>query len=452
MNRCFKMIFGLLLTVCLMGAVLPGFASDSPSVALQEIARITSGNIHMGPTHTYMLQKDGQYYLMDMDGREVNGIPYENVLANNFTNGYLISDASGRYGFVLEDGRSLPCVYSDILHYGNDWMAGISKAADLVDVYFRCSLVAQLKHSDVDSSAYAFGKFLYFQKSDALGTLCVDSFGTVREYGEQPFVSHTQEYTYDDQTKTCFHPGSGQIAFSASCTLTPDDVQQCYFAEENRIYDLQGQLVGIMPEGVQYEAVRGTAFRDYLIVTKDGKEGVVDSHGNMVLEPVYDKIIDNVRQNSEYAESSSIASPVSTIKPNAYGAFIVETDHQIQFVRSGGEVLQSVEQDALGEVSLHCNTPFVVFNNQGTLTVLTAGGGLMAPIKSNCTFSPSASDLLLLVLPSTVLQNEDGISYLVDVFGNILLQSTDRLSISEDGSMVISEGQHTEVLYKVIYP
>ena len=398
------------------------------SISLEEIYR--GNNVHMASGNAFMTAKFNNWVLMDEYGNEVNGNLYDTLWYSDIEElSCFLVGQKGAMGLLGEDGRLiLPCKYDSIECYSADWAAGLDKAKNNIDVYFQGVLVASLDGASIKNWEYAqaYNKYLYFSRPGS-GIVCVDQFGGVLRYDR---YYYSNEYNHDSQADTYFHPGSGQTVFSSSCTLTEDDVKCPYLAEGRVILDLQGNIVGQKPDGVSWSSLGAKAFHSYVEVTgKEGK-GLVDCHGNVVLEPVYDEINQT---------------------PNALGSFAVKKGNQIQFVDLQGNTLQSIDYfGSRNDIGGWYSAAFLVFSDLSGKIVFTPKAGQLR-FEGAWNFDPQNSHSLI-----TKAWNKTDGSYsygLLDIYGNMLLPAEyNDVDINANGTLVYAKQYSgTNVLYRVVY-
>ena len=133
-----KRALTILIAVCLMLAAYAPALAGGATVSLEEV--YTGKNVKMANGNAFMTIKFDQWVLMDADGREVNGDLYENLYINSDRDGswFMVADGEKHKGMLWEDGRLiLPCKYSDVACYNDDWAAGKDDASAKIDVCYR---------------------------------------------------------------------------------------------------------------------------------------------------------------------------------------------------------------------------------------------------------------------------------------------------------------------------
>ena len=420
-----KRLLICVLAACLvLSACLPVLA-DNVIVSLEEVFR--GRNIEMANGNAFMTVKYDKWVLMDINGQEVNGDLYESLYINPNKNGswFMVAE-NGKKGMLWEDGRLiLPCRYDDLVCYSDKWAAGKDDSADICDICYDGTIVASVSGSMIKDFRYpeVCGNYLYFSgTSGSLSTVSIDKNGNILQTDYPSYDEYYDDYTNDGH----YHVGSGQYAFTESCTLNADEVDCAYLGNKKYILDLQGNIIAKLPEEVVFPGVRDVWFRDYAIVEKDGKKGLVDNRGNIILEPVYDE--------------------VAKAAPNCLGLFLVKKDYQIMYVDSNGTIVQSINyagstHDIGGWIY---NSPILVFENMGSKIIFTAAAGpLPQAFIGNYTIFPDSCPFV-----SITWKSGSGYQYgLMDVYGNMLIPfGAERIEINEQGTLVKCD----DVLYKVV--
>ena len=418
-----KRALTIFLTICLMTAACSS-AFASVAVSLEEIPNSKYG--HMGNGCAFLSRKYGGYVLLDENGQEVNGDLYEKIYANLVGKGFMIIGSEGKIGVLWEDGKLiLPCIYSEVRCYNDDWLAGKQEDTARYDICYKGTIIAHLDFDQVDgfTTAQPYGDYLYFPGStDHLSMVSVDKNGNILQ---SEGCSYFDEYHHDYKTDLFYHAGSGQTAFVESCTLQPDEVECPYLADDRFILDLQGNILASLPEWIVVPAVRGVPFRNYFEIQKDHKKGLMDSQGNIILEPVYDEIHK---------------------EPNALGLFLVKKDDQILFVDRSGAVVQSINY--AGSTSdiggWTYNSPILVFDSMSGKRVFTACAGLLPEsFVGEYSIYPDAR-----LVVSITWKSPDGYQYgVMDVNGNMLVPfSKEEIEVNTTGTLV----KAGDDLYKIV--
>lgn len=409
----------LLLAVCVVFSCFPAHAEETISLEL-----LAEGIIHAVGEKSYMTTKNGKWVLMDLNGQEVNGDLYESLYTSNFDAPYyVVGDNDKHRGVVWEDGTLLFLGnYTNIISRDENWVAAKNNDTHQAEVYYQGRFVASFDAESISTDAH--GSYLYCDKNP--GVLCVDSQGTLHTYDQG---SYTQEY-WKDQNGDYIHLGSGQKAFVSSCDLKEEDVENAFLLSGRFILDLQGNIVSTKPESMRFYNSDGPVSRT-IKIEKNGKTGLMDVRDGIILEPIYDDIMEK----------------------NTLGTYLVKMDDQIQYVDAEGNTIQSIRfagstSDINGWLY---GAPFLVFENMGSKVVFTAAAGrLPDAFEGDYWFNGFKADSVVLIMH----ENKDN-TYgdgLIDVYGNTLLPAVYYdVSINERGTMVCAKDKdYNYFLYRIV--
>ena len=240
-----------------------------------------------------------------------------------------------REGLIDNDGSVVvPLEYIRTECIGNRWAAGFKVVratgeeydyynmfgsdryvVDAVDIYYRGQLVGTLGREDY-SYAYAYGDYLRLQDRNGKYTFYN------KELEKSPIKragSDEYEYDYDaDNNRVYYHQGSGVQAFCEGCPLTEEEVYWCYLNEDNKVLDLQGNVVYEVPEDKTIGDLYPSRYAVMGELAQSDKYGVVDVlTGEIIIPMEYD-------WNMDYYEDEGYAA--------------VKKDEMFGYVRKGGEV------------------------------------------------------------------------------------------------------------------
>jgi len=242
--------------------------------------------------------EDKGYYIVDGSGNRLNNIRYATI--GILSGGYEVCSGKGLnvWGYVDGQGKEvLPMAYGDILHFSDKWQMGVVLEEATVDnydykggdsfylvtrydVFFEGKKVSELSRTAYNY-AYPRGDYLYIKDREGVYSYYNKDMVKSSYTGE-----NSSEYFEDYKTKTVWHCGSGQVAFVPGCTLTRDEVEEYMFKKGNIMYDLQGNELFDVSE---YDNVY-RYYGDYAKVKKDGKCGLIDRAGMLVVPCEYDDI------------------------------------------------------------------------------------------------------------------------------------------------------------------
>ena len=263
-------------------------------------------NMDLNPVaNTLMKQnEDRTYQVVDADGNVLSASYADMSVRSGF---YRVTNESGVNTQGLLDGQGqviIPLEYGSIEIISDRWQAGIvlknSTAEnydykswsgdgfyliDRVDLYYRGTKKGSLTRMDWNS-ADAYGDYLRVQNRERNYTFYNrDMQPSSRE------ADGSSEYDDEYRTKTVWHQGSGQQAFTSSCTLTKDEVEQYYWEANGRVLDLQGNTVGDVANFASVYSPKG----DYIRVRNGANlYGLVDYTGKVILPCAYESMESDV--------------------------------------------------------------------------------------------------------------------------------------------------------------
>lgn len=422
----------------------------TPALSLAEVNIVSEQSFDRSPdlndaTNTYIGRVDRNYALFDVEGKQLSDVYgymsgkssglFQVVANEDNVNGMGLLDRDGQliipmaYGqievesekwilaIVLEETSEEPYDYRALLGSG---MYRIVTA----DVYFEGQKIGTLERADLaDCSINAHGSFLSVRKVDRSGYYLNSSF-------ERTEVS-ADEFSYSEfenvYKQGIFHRASGQQAFVEGCTLTPEDVEQSVWYDDNgNFIDLQGNVISQgKTEGQEYNYVYYDG-GDYFRTKSNDGVGLATLDGVEVLPPVYDAV--GGSGNGTYFLS---------------GYEAVMKDGKLSYVDLAGNVTASVEyqmseSDYRG---FYSNAPFVTVDNLGQKVVITATAGELAQRYQDAGY-PQAGQRVLPVKLNDVWG-------VIDLNGNEVIPFVFRNQpeISDDGTVVV--GSLTEGGYKM---
>lgn len=325
-----KKFLGILLAV-LMLVVSAGALADSGYVELK--ARDVELNRNTDILGCRFADSD-YYGLIRADGTEVIPAVYRSMRADSDTP-YFHVESTSEDGVhdegVIDDTGSVlvPAVYADVTIVSDRWIYGVKLTAssaddkdytftnygtgektfwriDAVDFFFRGKLVGTLGRSDFDGYPTAFGDYICvpardksrnfynsaFEKSPAAG----DNYG---EYSS----------SYKKGKTTYIHNGSGQVAFAAGCTLTPEEVDQSIVYEDGKFLDLQGNEPFRAAQNYDYT---NRFYNGYAVVKMNRLTGLVDMTGREVIPVEYEDV-------GDYTSDPFRHGVISAVKDGKFG-------------------------------------------------------------------------------------------------------------------------------------
>lgn len=412
----------LLLAMLMLLACAPATAATTLSQPYTPEYRTNAYNTYSSTISLIVTQGTSSYYaLFDMQGKQLTNQPF--IMMSNSYGMWEVAVQSGTNTVGLLDAGghiAMPMEYGAVDVIDEYWAIGVrltpasseqydykswdGKSFYLVtsyDVYFDGQMVGSLSRTQY-SSATAFGEYLYvrnnaneyhFYNKSMVESGYDSSMGST-EYDEK-YVSGKGYEVY--------HRGSGQQAFTAGCTLTSDEVvNDIYIKNDGKGYDLQGNV--LFDVATHYESVR-KYYGDYAAFRTNGKYGLIDRKGQVVLPAEYDEI--------PY---------YTTPDGNGYEYFCcgyqaVVKDGKLGYVDTNGNVTCDFKYAA-------SNARYSSNPNFATLQDLTGNYIVLAAAKGEI---GSYQDARIFTGYSTLIsvQNSDGSIAVMDMQGDVVLSNLD---------------------------
>ena len=309
------------------------------------------------------------------------------------------------------------------------WLGGNSYMIDTVDLYFEGELKGTVTRSEWDRVS-AFGDYLSIE--DREGKLNYYNKDFVKSGAESKYA---YEYSDDYSSKTVIHNGSNQAAFTAGCTLTPDEVNQSIWiwSSDKQVLDLQGNVIADLSA---YKYVQVDAGTNTIKVENDeGKCGLVDSTGKEIVPCLYDRL------------SYDIAGALQS------GYIYAENDGKSGFVNlaTGKATGFTFTKDAGNQ---RANYIVVDDAREGKILISAAAGELPERFKdANAPFTGSGNGCMF-----AVVKGQDDTCRVIgqlgeDILPGITFNSTYDAKMSEDGTLIMLPGEERGhyTLYTVSY-
>lgn len=441
MKKTLSILLAVLLCALLPALALADAAVDGP-VKLERSAYLCEA------TNCYYTRTAEGYQLFDAAGNALtggygdisarqNGL-YLEVRNENGMNVIGLLDASGK--------ELLPMAYGDFEYLSNDWVFayvlepsdadtgeyrdsdGNQYNAGRTDVLYKGQLIGSLTRADYIKSygTYARGAYLCVKTSSSTAYWLDSSFNRT-DVTDDSYVS-TSEYE-DLYKKGVKHNATQQMAFTAGCTLTADQVEQSVWYDDSTdsLIDLQGNVIA---SNLFYDSVRfqGNAF----LVRRNGLYGILSLDGKEIVPPQY--------KEAAYDYDAGLFAL-------GYNALLTEKGG-LTFVDETGKITSSVDYELSGSdyKGFIYNAPFAAINNMGKYHIVTATHGELAQKYSDISTPHAAQPIMTVQL--------DGSWGCIDMAGNVVIPFEHRssLEISDDGTLVLGTTNDREyVLYRLTY-
>lgn len=413
----------LLLAVLMLLACAPAMAQTQLSAPFAPEYRVNAYNSYSDTVSLIVKQGTSSYYaLFDMQGRQLTTDPY--IMMKSSSGMWKVAVQSGTNTVGLLDAGGhlfMPMEYGAVDVIDEYWAIGVRltpatadqydyKSSDgksfyLVasyDVYFDGQMVGSLGRTDY-SSAYAFGEYLYVRNTTNEYHFYNKS---MQESGYDASMGSTE---YDEKYVSgkgyeVYHRGSGQQAFVAGCTLTSDEVDcDIYIKNDGKGYDLQGNV--LFEVSTHYESIR-KYYGNYAAFRVNGKYGLIDRKGQVVLPAEYDEIPSYTTPEGNGYEYFSCG----------YQAVI--KDGKLGYADLNGNITCDFKY-AASNARYSTNPNFATIQDlTGNYIVLSAAKGEIGNAYQDVSVSPSRATLIS-------VKNSDGSIDVLDMQGDVVLDNVD---------------------------
>ena len=437
MKHAMKRVSALIAAI-LLAAVLAGTAGAENSEYTLK-ARSLDLNTVSG-TLAFQAEDSDYYQIIDADGQVLMG--EENKYTSMrpvsshpfFTVEVKSTDGIHDEGLVDAVGKVLvPAEYADVRVISDRWQAGVKLTpsnADDKDYTFTDWNSGEKSFFRVDYADFYFdgqkvGSLNRFDYGDGYPTaynayLCVTNLAREKVFYNSKLEKSPYTASYSGEFDTArekgvtiiYHQGSGQQAFTASCTLDPADLQNPYYYDQGVVRDIQGnELFKTSQDYFNMQEFRN----GYAIVWVDGNYGVIDMTGREVIQPQYKRV-------GNYEDNLFAYGYVSAVNSDGKFGFL-DTN--------GNEVCPFVYSD---EIVRNHGSLATIQNLDGSTIVLTAGAGELPEHYEDVSFPNYSNGRVF------VGRNADRLYCLVDMYGNVLLPYTEgvrSITATADGTVAL---------------
>lgn len=403
------------------------------SLAFAEVSVVNANSLDLNEgANTFVMRTDNRnYQVVDKNLNVLSG-EYNSIYTSSGL--YTVTTNDGYEGVLDVEGRIMvPAVYGDAKVLSDRWAVGFTLKnataenydykntwgsdvkfflVDTVDVYFNGVKVHTFDRMEYDT-ANAFGDYLIVQDREKK----CKAFD--KDFKLSDFVPEYawSEYDYNYRTKKIIHIGSGKEAFTEGCTLTADEVKQCYYILDNKVYDLQGNVLSDLTAYYSQSLDTDSG----LIKVRDNykKYGLVKPDGTVLVSCAYDEI--------SYRLDIALKTGYVYAVRDGKSGFVSLKDGS----EKGFEFLESAGNQ---------RSAFIVIEDprEGVILISCAAGELPGRYKSvNIPYTSCA-------MYATV-EEFDGRIHVIDVLGNEVLEDNPEIrssydvEFSTDGTLILVE-------------
>lgn len=401
------------------------------TAASAEVKTVSAGSLTLNKSaNTFVVYTAGRnYQVVDADMNPLSS-EYDQVSSNSYGL-YTVKTKDGSAGLLSARGEVLiNPEYGDIKIINDRWYAGVRLTestaenydyktygsdpkfylVDTVDIFYYGTLLHTFTRMEYDS-ANAVKDYLIVTSRDKKYT------AYNKEFTLSPFVpdSGYSEYKENWNTGKIIHVGSGQEAFTAGCTLTPDEVEKSVWIKKDRLVDLQGnELADLTP---YYSKSVDNATN--LIKVRDNykKYGLLDATGKELIPCKYDELGYNL-------DIALVTGYLYAVRDGKSGFVCLKDGSE-----KGFEFLESAGKQ---------RSAFIVIEDprEGTILISCAAGELPGRYKS--VEIPYTSAAMF-----ATVEEMDGRIHVIDVYGNETLEDNPEIKYtydadySNDGTMIL---------------
>lgn len=442
----------LSLTVALCLALLPVSAMAGAELTGQQ--SVDSFTSMSNVTNTYYGRGNGGYVLYNAEGQAISAA-YGDISTLYASPYYQVNNGAGLNGLGVIDSTGkeiVPLSYGDIEVYGDHWIMGIvlepttAEKGDYhdskqnqyniasVDAYFDGVKVGTLTRDEYPQnySASEHGDYLYLKLKNDEALYISPAFEKTTFTDEYVYTTLEYDEVYG---KGVFHRPTNQQVFVPGCTLTPDQVDQAVWYNDNGDFiDLQGNVIsqGASPYK-EYDSVRYDS-KEYLRVSVyhegGSKYGLVNAQGEEVLFPQYDEL-------GGSGEDVYFAVGYQAVLEN--GA--------LKYLDQAGNVTAatSYNMDASSYKGFYNNAPMVAIENLGQVIVVTATAGELPQRYEDYRTCEAYQRVMAVEL--------NGKWGVIDMNGETIVPFECKYSpdISHDGTLVVGRTESGYVRYTIAY-
>ena len=445
------------LFLCLIALVMLLTVSALADATVVKTTELEGGITLCDYSNNYIARVEGGYALFDSEGNMLSAV-YKNMTAAENGKYLKVQNVSSSQnincvGLLDAQGRMiLPLQYGSIItYYAKDWVfAHVLEPAE-GDVG---------EYSDSKGNKYIIGstEVLYDGKVLPLDREEFKASYRVTDRGPSIFIKYNdnegywwffrnnafcRRYVSSDSyvdtsefsggyRKPVIHNPTEWEAFTPSCTLTPDQVKQHIWYDENnkRILDLQGN---VLAENLHYDRVMYRT--NYLeIETNSYKHsGVMTFDGKVIIPAQYTDIARDTVENRYFA--------------SGYNAVLDEKGNLYYYDEAGNITASAEYQLSYSDYKgFNNNAPIVHVKNMGKYMIITATHGTLPETYEEAMTCGE--------LQKVITVKKDGNWGVIDMAGNVVVpfEYSYTPDVSDDGTVILCQKNYNQyVLYHLSY-
>ena len=440
--------------LCLVALMMLLTASALAEATVVNTVKLEGGISLCDYSNNYIARTDGGYALFDPNGNRLSDvyksmmpaedgkyIKVQNVGTAENINCVGLLDAQGKLILPLQYG-------SIITYYAEDWVfahALVKTDSDVGEysdskgnkyIIDYTDVVYDGKGTTLDRDNFK-GSYRVTDRGPSVFVKISDNEGYWMFYRDGAFQRRdvvsdsyvdTSEYSWGYK-KPVFHNPTEWEAFTAGCALTPDQVEQHVWFDENnqRFLDLQGN---VLAENLNLYAAR---YRENYFEIRDASRnyGVMTFDGKTVIPAKY----------------STVAHNYNGYFRSGYNAVVDESGNLYYYDEAGNITASAEYQMSYSDYKgFNNNAPIVHVKNMGKYMIITATNG---------TLPENYEDVVTCEeMQKVIVVKKNGLWGVIDMAGNTVVpfEYTYTPDVSDDGTVILCQANYNEyVLYQLSY-
>lgn len=320
---------------------------------------------------------NGLYGYINEEGKEVIAPQFNS--ASDFTVDLATVEIAGKYGMIDTAGEyKMSPNYSAIYHY-----------RDFVNAYKPDMTALGLTESEIESGVESFGNKVVFLQNDKYGVMSIPDFKIVNpaNYEMLGACEGRLHVRQNGKIGILDHDGFEIVAPFYESLSAVDENSDHYIAEVNARFGIfsMNSMKEIIP--VKYDKISVTDDSSY-IVTLNGKYGLLNTHGNEILQPIYSSFqssgnVYRVTQNSKKGIVSRSGKVIAGCKYDDIepyeSCYVVRLGKKSGILDASGNVALAIQYE---NVAVYNNNIFYAkFGKAAGYGILNSQGKMMSKPK-----------------------------------------------------------------------